>query len=78
MPESAVAMTSTCIHGRPWSYTCEDCDAEATGRRITRAGALARLAYDMRIIADQWPDPVRSALRAAALVIDHHLTPGAP
>lgn len=71
-------MTSTCTHGRPWSYTCEDCDAEAPPRRNTRAGALARLAYDMRIIADQWPDPVRSALRAAALVIDHHLTPGAP
>ncbi len=71
-------MNSTCTHGRPWSYTCDRCDAEATGRRTTRTAALERLAYDMRIIADQWPDPVRSALRAAALVLDNHLTPGAP
>lgn len=71
-------MNSTCIHGRPWSYTCDRCDAENVKRRAGRAGALARLAYDMRIIADQWPDPVRSALRAAALVLDNHLTPGAP
>lgn len=71
-------MNSTCIHGRPWSYTCDRCDAENVKRRAGRAGALARLAYDMRIIADQWPDPVRSALRAAALILDNHLTPGAP
>ena len=70
-------MTSTCIHGHPWSYTCDRCDAENVRRRAGRVAALERLAYDMRIIADQWPDPVRSALRAAALVIDNHLTPGA-
>jgi hypothetical protein len=71
-------MTSTCIHGHPWSYTCERCDAENVGRRAGRVAALGRLCRDMREVADQWPDPVRSALRAAALVIDNHLTPGAP
>jgi hypothetical protein len=70
-------MNPTCNHGRPWSYTCADCDEAHAGRRTARGAALGRLAYDMRIIADQWPDPVRSALRTAALVLDNHLT-GAP
>ena len=71
-------MTSTCIHGRPWSYTCERCDAENVGRRAGRVAALGRLCRDMREVADQWPDPVRSALLNAARVLDIYLTPGAP
>lgn len=71
-------MTSTCIHGRPWSVTCACCDAEVTGRHAGRAAALGRLAYDMREAAAQWPDPVRSALLTAARELEAYLIPGAP
>ena len=71
-------MTSTCTHGRPWSYTCERCGAEQRDRSARRKAELGRLCRDMRVVAENWPDPVRSALLNAARVLDIYLTPGAP
>ena len=71
-------MTSTCTHGRPWSCSCDRCGAEQRDRSARRKAELGRLCRDMRVVAENWPDPVRSALLNAARVLDIYLTPGAP
>jgi hypothetical protein len=43
-----------------------------------RKAELSRLCRDMRVVAENWPDPVRSALLQAARVLDVYLTPAAP
>ena len=43
-----------------------------------RKAELSRLCRDMRVVAENWPDPVRSVLLQAARVLDVYLTPAAP